>query len=242
MSPARLRRLARWKHAFREITFIVVGVLIALAANAWWEERQDRHSERSYVLQLMSDTRENERILQRAIQEDSVSLGELVKLSTALRLGEPPAGSAMEMMGVALRYSDPRPVLGTLQHLVNGGRVELFQTDSLRSALMEYASLMHSDLSEQNRHVDLLLSSMRDWLSQQQAAGLDCGIFVEPSASVRSACDQDFHAAWPTLRGDPEFRAAVLGVRIATWNRVFYLDRMLRETRRLHAMLNEQGR
>lgn len=74
MSAARLRRLARWKHALREVAFIVVGVLIALAANSWWEQRQDGRSEQSYLRQLLSDARENERILQSAIEEDRESL------------------------------------------------------------------------------------------------------------------------------------------------------------------------
>lgn len=232
MRPSRLRRLAQWRYALRETGLIVVGVLIALTVNAWWGQRQDRNRERSYLRQLLTDASANERILQSAIEEDSASLDALVVLSNALHSGQPLSGSPMEIFDVALRYSDPRPVLGTLDHLVQSGAVELIRSDSLRSAVLEYSSLMHADLSEAGRHVDLLLAGMRSWMSRQQSAGLDCPMFMETSAAERSTCDEGFEAAWPVLRRDAEYRSAVFDVRVATWNRVFYLGRMLRETRR----------
>lgn len=39
---ARRGTLSRWYHAIREVGLIVVGVLIALAADVWWEAREDR--------------------------------------------------------------------------------------------------------------------------------------------------------------------------------------------------------
>jgi hypothetical protein len=223
-----------------EFLVVVTGVLVALALNAWWAERQDRHSEEAYLRQLVNDAGRNEDLLQHALAEDSASLIALVHLSAALRAGEPPRESAMEIMGVALRYSDPRPVLGIFDHLIGSGRVELLRTDSLRLALIEYTSLMHSDLAELSRHVDLLLLSMRLWISHQQAAGLDCAMFVEEEGILHTACDQEVQRVWSGLARDPEYRAAVLGARISAWNRVFYLERMVRDTRRFRTLLERE--
>lgn len=237
MRPRTLRRLVQWRYALRETLLIVVGVLIALAVNAWWGERQDRKREASYIHQLLADAEANDRILATSVQEDSVSLKALVTLSNALRSGDRPGGSSMDMFDVALRYSDPRPVLGNLEHLIASGGVELIRNDSLRASILEYSSLMHADLAESSRHVDLLLSGMRNWVSRQQNAGLDCPMFVETSEAERRMCDTDFAKSWRTLRADPEYRSSVLVVRVATWNRLFYLTRMLEATRRFHQQL-----
>ena len=43
--------------ATSEILLIVVGVLLALAIDAWWAERQQRDSERRYLEALLADVR-----------------------------------------------------------------------------------------------------------------------------------------------------------------------------------------
>ena len=43
--------------ATSEILLIVVGVLLALAIDAWWAERQQRDSERRYLESLLADVR-----------------------------------------------------------------------------------------------------------------------------------------------------------------------------------------
>jgi hypothetical protein len=45
--------------AIQEITFIVAGVLIALAANSWWEHRDERDRERLNLRLLHDATEEN---------------------------------------------------------------------------------------------------------------------------------------------------------------------------------------
>ena len=215
----------------------MVGVLIALGFNAWWSERQDRKREGSYIRQLITDAAANERILMTSVQEDSVSLLALITLSNALHSGVRPAESPMNLFDVALRYSDPRPVLGTLDHLISGGGIELIRNDSLRARLLEYSSLIHADLAESSRHVNVLLTAMPTWNSRQQDAGFDCAMFMETSETERKQCDADFAKTWAVLRSDPEYRSAVLVVRVATWNRVFYLTRMLDATRHFHQLL-----
>lgn len=62
-----------WRNALREFVVIMAGVLAAFAAQAWWEDHQERTRERDYLHQLLADTRENERRLTNAIEEDSAA-------------------------------------------------------------------------------------------------------------------------------------------------------------------------
>lgn len=50
----RLRPYASWRRDIREIALIVVGVLIALTGNAWWQERQDRAAEHRILAEMRS--------------------------------------------------------------------------------------------------------------------------------------------------------------------------------------------
>jgi hypothetical protein len=237
MRTSRLRRLIQLRYAVRETLLIVAGVLIALGFNAWWAERQDRRREASYIRQLINDAEANERILAASVEEDSVSLKALVDLSNALRAGGRLEGSPMSMFDVALRYSDPRPVFGTIDHLIGGGGIELIRDDSLRAHILEYSSLMHADLAESSRHVSVLLTAMPIWNARQQAAGVNCAMFMETSDDNRQQCDTEFIRMWPALKADAEYRSAILVVRVATWNRVFYLARMLEATTRFRLLL-----
>jgi len=44
-----------WSQAAGEAVLILSGVLVALAADAWWEERSERRQEREYLEALSSE-------------------------------------------------------------------------------------------------------------------------------------------------------------------------------------------
>jgi hypothetical protein len=65
--------------AFAEFVVIVAGVLVALAANSWYTQRQDRTLERYYLEQLYADLRRDtaqvgvtRRLL--AVKQDALTL------------------------------------------------------------------------------------------------------------------------------------------------------------------------
>lgn len=48
-----------WKDAFKEILFIVIGILIAFGINNWWQNRSDRVLEKEYLEALLFDINQN---------------------------------------------------------------------------------------------------------------------------------------------------------------------------------------
>lgn len=56
------------KYALGEIALVVVGILIALQINDWYQDRLDRRSEREYLLSMMRDLTEDTRELRAAIE------------------------------------------------------------------------------------------------------------------------------------------------------------------------------
>jgi hypothetical protein len=137
MSPRRWSRNARWFLA--EFMVVLTGVLVALALNAWWGERQNRQLERAYLLQLHEDLAASEADL-------SMIAGEMMtralhSAAVGHAFWDPSSASADDLLvslGAPLSAMRTRPVLGTAQALVATGDLRLIRSDRLRSEIMSY--------------------------------------------------------------------------------------------------------
>src|SRR5687767_3650486 len=123
----RLLQPVNWKYALGEIFLIVAGVLIALALDAWADDRQERRRERAYLVQLLTDTRVNERRILRTIQEDRN--GFEVGLDRVLRAARAPGPVQPDSLGVYLGFSEFSPLTGTVTALIQSGGVDLVRND-----------------------------------------------------------------------------------------------------------------
>lgn len=112
-SPGRWdwRRGVRWFGA--EFLVVVTGVLVALALNAWWGERQDRDLEQDYLRQLAADVQETRSGFAR---DDSVTTQGMAIATKAVRaywLDEPvPTDSLVLWISYALESESSVPVTG----------------------------------------------------------------------------------------------------------------------------------
>ncbi len=128
-----------WKRLAAELAVIVAGVLIALGADSWWEARQERQQARAYLEQLLSDFHENERQLGNAMEADGRTLEKAFGVVGRAFRGEFPSADSLDL---PTGYHYFQPLTGTLTALVEGGDLRLLESDSLRFALVEYASLI----------------------------------------------------------------------------------------------------
>jgi len=224
-----------WR-TLREFTIIVAGVLVALAAQAWWETRQERARERDYLRQLLADTRENERRLEAAIAEDSATGLAIGQLADALTGARPlPPSDSMRRWTVRVGASaEFQPVGGTYQALLGTGDLRLIRTDSLRARLVAYGSRLETD------HEMLLV------MLQLGLANIDMlprkfpfmrRLFLDgPGAAGAPAFD------FAPLRGDPDVTSLLFRLQAANVNRLNRLRRILDDTRRVrHALEAERG-
>jgi hypothetical protein len=137
MSPRRWPRNARWFLA--EFMVVLTGVLVALALNAWWGERQNRQLERAYLLQLHEDLAASEADL--SMIADEMMTRALHSAAVGHAFWDPSSTSADDLvvsLGAPLSANRTRPVLGTAQALVATGDLRLIRSDRLRSELMSY--------------------------------------------------------------------------------------------------------
>ena len=130
----------RWFAA--EFLVVVTGVLIALAINAWWGNRQDAARERAYLRQLDADLDESLRAFARedSIQE-AVSTPALLTVLGSWGSGTPfPADSIVHHSRRMFTGRVVQPTTGTAEALVATGDLTLIRNDSLRNAITAYLS------------------------------------------------------------------------------------------------------
>ena len=60
-----------WKRLIAELAVIVTGVLIALGADSWWEQRHEHRRAVDYLQQLLNDFQQTERHIKNAIGGDT---------------------------------------------------------------------------------------------------------------------------------------------------------------------------
>ena len=219
-----------FKTAAREFVTIVAGVLCALAAQAWWQGREDGSREREYLRQLLSDTEVNQNRLEGAIRGDSIGGQSLTRIGEALFSDDPlpPSATLTEWIsdGTWLRNSEFQPLTGTYTALISSGDLRVIRTDSLRALLVGYSA-----------HLVQAESQLRFYLEQSGRSpnqlavafpflpglAFDAGSFSAPDyGALRRSIDAQgwFFALW-----------------VANANRLVRLRRLQEDTDRLHAAL-----
>jgi hypothetical protein len=232
------RRSVRWFLA--EFVVVVTGILVALAAQAWYGAVRDARIERSYVRQLISDLDGTLQALQLAISQDSLRVNANLRFAEALHQTRPmhpdSARAWLEVPQGITFYSDPRPLVGTVTTLIQTGDIKLIGDHAVRSKIVAYAAWMSADIEELSRSVNRLVAANDIERRQWEQHGLRA-----PTSYLNDGRGhfRRYLAAWPLIREDPAVRSAVQVRFIVFSNRVWYLRRMQESTKQLRALLQE---
>ena len=145
MSPvSRFSQTINWRLALGEFVLIVAGVLVALTVDSWWESRENAARERTYLVQLLADTRENARRIDAAIAEDSVANARARFFQRILDPSRPlpPEDSLPNAFRGVEAFENPdfRPLLGTYNALLEAGDLQLLRDPSIRFRIVAYLS------------------------------------------------------------------------------------------------------
>ncbi len=233
MPPGPARSSLPWSRLFAEFAVIVAGVLIALAANSWWEQRQERNHARQYLEQLLVDVQATERRLRGTIDTETQRLEAVNSIiGRALHGPWPPADS----LDLPTGYNYFEPLKGTMTALVQGGDLRLLRNDSIRFGLIAFSALIH-ETETILRHTETLI-----WHSTERVA-------VARARHSQSAARRGANAGrgWGPIDvagalNDPEIIGALQLQALATQVRIFNLGRLEDPTSRLvrllHAELN----
>ena len=222
-----------WKRLLAELAVIVAGVLIALAADAWWEQRRERNEAEDYLQRLLVDFEATERRLHNTREADSKTLESVSGIvDRAYRGAFPPPDS----LDLPTRFNSFEPLIGTLTALVESGDLRLIRSDSLRFELIAFLALI-SSVEQTLRHTETLI-----WNSTERVA---LGRARHSQSAVRRAATGG--SGWGVVNvaavlNDPEVISALQVQAAASAVRVFNLGRLEDPVRRIIRLLQGELR
>jgi hypothetical protein len=150
-----------WSRLFAELAVIVAGVLIALAANSWWERRHEQNHAGEYLERLLVDAQTTERRLRSKIDAETQRLEAVSSVISRALSGPWPKRFAGASHQLRLFRATS---WGTLIALMQSGDLRLLRSDSIRFELIAFSALIH-EIETGLRHTETLI-----WNSTERVA------------------------------------------------------------------------
>lgn len=146
------RPYRRWKRLARtlgEIATVTVGILIAFALDAWWDNRVTAEREQVHLRALASDFDQNVAALRAQVKAEKYVMSSSQDLLKLVRAREPSVTTLVAgLMSEVFNSSRYEPVMGAYEALVNSGGLMLIRDESLRAALAEFAARVDGQYRE----------------------------------------------------------------------------------------------
>ena len=157
-----MTRRVNWGQAAGEALLILLGILLALAADAWWEERSERRQEQEYLEAMAAE------LEQMRAHVDVVLQGAGQTIETAATLLEispdlPPSvtpdslSELLSNISMEVLWSPPTAVY---EDLVNTGAVGLIRAHEVRLGLNELMESVSWVQSRADRHNEFFWTEM----------------------------------------------------------------------------------
>ncbi len=226
-----LRLFGDWRAGLREAAIIVVSVLAALGAQAWWQAREERGREQAYLHQLLADARENQRRLDEGIAFDSISAVNARQTMQVL-IGEataPRPDTFVNWLSRGASSGDFMALNGTYRALVGTGDLRLIRNDTLRTKITQYYARLESELETLR---DLRLLTLEQITPLARAVPFIGRVY----AGAPNATAADLRR----LQGDREVISVLFAFQVANSNRVATLRGLRRATRELRRTLEAE--
>ena len=146
-----------------EFGLIVVGVLVALLAESWWSEREDREAERQILVDAVAEFQENIEILNADISKNTVVFDTLLKIermpiSELLALTDDEASKLFAIEKQINAGFDP--AMGSIDALVSSGDLRFIRDRTLRLHLARWSALLTRAERMELQHGQILHSSI----------------------------------------------------------------------------------
>jgi len=145
MILSRLKNAIReqnWFAVLLEFLIVVSAVVMGFQLTTWGENRGNRQKEELYLIRLVDDLLETERIMTETDSSEVPSDSSLALVMRAFRARDRPhSDTLLQWLWRSTWVEEPRPVLGTAESLVLTGELSLVTNDNLRSAISNYLDL-----------------------------------------------------------------------------------------------------
>jgi len=229
-----------------ELAIVIVGVLLAIAADRWNTGRQDRAAEEAYLVELEADLRSDTAALSEEIAR-AQRREAAARLMLSVVLEGAPIADPVEFVSSVVNastYGEPVQSRETFDDLVQTGRLGLITDPNLRRELAEYYHFIERrsqsyDLQRQRVWGDYLPISVKAVPLDLQgwAYGVNGRRVVDVPPPTRADADE----VAQSLAEAPELETALKGVVRSTWSLVDNWTLMRSRAEHLLQALEDRG-
>lgn len=228
-----LEKGPRWRQLAAEIVTIVIGILLALAANAGYRYLADRTIEREILRALRVEFAADVKELsadQAHRKQKLASIDLLAEVRTGEVGGTSPIAIANALIG-ALDYRFYTASHPVLDELLTTGQLDLIRSDDLRHALMVFGQERSRIAVVEQREREFVVSQLEPYL----AARLDL-------SAVASGSQDQVVAALPSITGmlsENNFGSLLYLDREVTKSSLGFADRLMATVAGVRQVLGE---
>lgn len=163
--PQNRRKRINWRQAAGEAVLLLAGVLLALAAQAWWEHQVEKRTVREHVDNLLVELRENRGGLEFVISRHKGQVDNCARLIELLAAPDSSAEQVEEIEGLLAKilfFDDFPPATSALQNLVGAGDVGMLGDTGLQLAISRYGRALDAHMTLQQELAALFLNRFSD--------------------------------------------------------------------------------
>jgi hypothetical protein len=223
---------------------IVVSILLALLAEAWWSDRSDRAAELDLLTALHAELLSNRSAVEQQLRDIDTArfrLESLLRMTPADIAAIPSDSLVPHVRTPLFRSYTTELAVGELNAAVSSGSLSLIRNRELRSSLAAYqatqgdASELGQLLNELNREARLALArvpGLAAWAAAENSPYAETSAYTEHRAPTSAP-----HGALETIVRDPDL-IAIISAKAGFFNPFFYeLGRVLRDLDRVIALI-----
>lgn len=148
---SRILRATNWKYAFGEIFLIFIGITLALAANSWYENRQDRAEEKEILQQIIFSLNTDIEDLRKTQRRTETKLQLMNDLQKHIADKQPYESTLDETFREMLSAGETRMNTAAFDTLTYRG-IDLVSSATLRSRIVDYYDTERIRLQQRNQY------------------------------------------------------------------------------------------
>lgn len=207
-----------WKRIAVEALAIVGSILLAFAIDAWWDNRQIRIDEQQILLGLREEFATNREILIADLSSTRKDVESLLDLLSLIEGGQ--SGEVKSLVLAALNeMQSPKTTdlgSGTLNALLNSGRLEILRSRKLRIHLTNWEGVIGEVSDDQDNLSKIVFEIYLPYFVQENYSRYAITRSAEePAAIKRMLSDPRFQSLLYTRIGFKEHLTGELEIAVA---------------------------
>jgi len=167
-----------FRYAIGEIILVVIGILIALQINNWNSDRINLKESNQFKIRLLNEVKSNIQIITSEIEDEKAIINANLSILNMFHVNKENqnARTLDSLIYIGMIHNQAKLNLGTLNEGLNTGKISLIESDSLRSLLYDFPTLVENMISREkynNDDIDYFFTPfLYDHLSFRQMDGV----------------------------------------------------------------------